>query len=98
MLSESIYQAWYASNTAQGITATKTESVQWLVLRDPDEKLNLNLEAFPVGCSSTAAQPVACRYVALPSRPSVCRFQYSVCRLQYVCMPERSSFHSLLRN
>ena len=64
MLSESIYQAWCASNTAQGITATKMESVQWLVLRDPNEKLNLNLEAFLVGCSSTAARPVACSYVA----------------------------------
>jgi len=38
---------------------------------DPDEKLNLNLEAFAVGCGSTAARPGCILYVCgLVPRPS----------------------------
>ena len=63
MLSESIYQAWYTSNTEQEITAMKAESVQWLAL------------TCLVGCCSTAAQPGWILYmrslIPRPSHPSL---------------------------
>jgi len=48
----------------RGLQVQKWKVYNGLALKDPDEKLNLNLEVFPVGCSLTAAQPVACSYVA----------------------------------